>query len=60
MRRELITVEELESKLREQGIEDLREVKIAYLEEDGEISILRNNGKEPENRPGKPKSKKTI
>ncbi|SEA52135.1 Protein of unknown function [Nitrosospira multiformis] len=60
MRRELITVEELESKLREQGIEDFREVKIAYLEEDGEISILRNDGKEPENSPGKPKSKKTI
>ncbi|WP_041353211.1 DUF421 domain-containing protein [Nitrosospira multiformis] len=60
MRRELITVEELESKLREQGIEDFREVKIAYLEEDGEISILRNDGKEPENPPGKPKSKKTI
>jgi uncharacterized membrane protein YcaP (DUF421 family) len=45
MRRELITVEELESKLREQGIEDLREVKIAYLEEDGEISVLLHDGR---------------
>ena len=45
MRRELITVEELESKLREQGIEDLREVKIAYLEDDGEISVLLHGGR---------------
>jgi len=45
MRRELITVEELKSKLREQGIEDLREVKIAYLEEDGEISVLLHDGR---------------
>jgi uncharacterized membrane protein YcaP (DUF421 family) len=60
MRRELITTEELKSKLREQGIEDFSEVKIAHLEEDGEISILRHDGKEPENSPGKPNSKKTI
>jgi uncharacterized membrane protein YcaP (DUF421 family) len=46
--------------LREQGIEDLGEVKIAHLEEDGEISVLRHDGKEPENSPGKPNSKKTI
>ncbi len=60
MRRELITTEELKSKLREQGIEDFSEVKMAHLEEDGEISILRNDAREPENPPGKPKSKKTI
>jgi uncharacterized membrane protein YcaP (DUF421 family) len=60
MRRELITTEELKSKLREQGIEDFSEVKMAHLEEDGEISILRNDGKEPETPPGKPKIKKTI
>jgi uncharacterized membrane protein YcaP (DUF421 family) len=41
MRQELITVEELQSKLREQGIENLGEIKIACLEEDGEISVLR-------------------
>ncbi|SFU56095.1 DUF421 domain-containing protein [Nitrosospira multiformis] len=60
MRRELITTEELKSKLREQGIEDFSEVKMAHLEEDGEISILRNDAREPKNLPGKPKSKKTI
>jgi uncharacterized membrane protein YcaP (DUF421 family) len=40
LRQELITAEELKSKLREQGIENIGQVKIAYLEEDGEISIV--------------------
>jgi uncharacterized membrane protein YcaP (DUF421 family) len=51
MRQELITSEEIKSRLREQGIKDLSEVKMAYLEEDGEISILRQDGKEPEQAP---------
>ncbi|SCY63395.1 Uncharacterized membrane protein YcaP, DUF421 family [Nitrosospira sp. Nl5] len=58
MRRELITTEELQSKLREQGIEHLHEIKIAYLEEDGEISVLRHDGKEPEQSPEHPMKKK--
>jgi uncharacterized membrane protein YcaP (DUF421 family) len=44
LRREYITMEELKEKMREQGIEDLREVKAAYLEGDGEISVIRNSG----------------
>lgn len=51
MRRELITMEELKSKLREQGIENLDEIKIAHLEEDGEISILRRDNQEPQQSP---------
>jgi uncharacterized membrane protein YcaP (DUF421 family) len=46
MRRELITAEELQSKLREQGIENLDEIKIACLEEDGEISVLRHENQD--------------
>ena len=57
MRREFITREELQEKLREQGIEDLSEVKVAYLEGDGQISVIRNSGstqKKPEKRvPGR-------
>jgi uncharacterized membrane protein YcaP (DUF421 family) len=45
MRRELITVEELQSKLREEGIKDLNEIKIAFLEQNGEISVLRHDQK---------------
>lgn len=42
MRRELITEDELWSKLRENGVEKLDEVREAYIESDGQISIIRN------------------
>lgn len=60
MRRELITAEELQSKLREQGIEQLKEIKVAYLEEDGEISVLRHDNKEPEQSSDHPQKKKVF
>jgi uncharacterized membrane protein YcaP (DUF421 family) len=43
MRREFISLSELQEKMREQGIESLREVKVAYLEGDGQISVIRNS-----------------
>jgi uncharacterized membrane protein YcaP (DUF421 family) len=43
MRREFITMEELNEKLREQGIEKLADVRAAYLEGDGQISVIRNS-----------------
>jgi uncharacterized membrane protein YcaP (DUF421 family) len=42
LRREFITLEELEEKMREQGIEKMADVKVAYLEGDGQISVIRN------------------
>jgi uncharacterized membrane protein YcaP (DUF421 family) len=42
LRREFITMEELHEKLREQGIEKMADVKAAYLEGDGQISVIRN------------------
>ena len=54
MRREFITMDELREKLREQGIEKLSEVKAAYLEGDGEISVIRNSAS-PE--PASPRKK---
>ena len=48
MRQELISSSELETKLREHGIEKLDDIKVAYLEDDGEISVLRRDGQEPE------------
>jgi len=50
LRREFITMEELNEKLREQGIEKMSDVKIAYLEGDGQISVIRNSPK-PETTP---------
>jgi uncharacterized membrane protein YcaP (DUF421 family) len=40
LKRELITEDELMSKLRQHGVEFLDEVKFAYLEADGSISII--------------------
>jgi uncharacterized membrane protein YcaP (DUF421 family) len=40
MRRELITDEELLAKLRGHGLEKLADVRLAYLESDGEITVI--------------------
>lgn len=40
MRRELVTLEELQAKLRESGVSQISEVRLAYLESSGEISLL--------------------
>lgn len=45
MRRELITRDELHSRLREEGIESLDDVKHCYVEGDGRISVIGKNGK---------------
>ena len=46
LRKEMITDEELESQLREHGVEDAAEVKLAYLEGDGRVSVIeRETGK---------------
>lgn len=42
MERELLTMEDLKAKLRQNGIEKLEEVRHAYMESDGEISVIRN------------------
>ena len=54
LRREFITMDELNEKLREQGIEHISDVKVAYLEGDGQISVIRSppspDGKAPNRR----------
>jgi uncharacterized membrane protein YcaP (DUF421 family) len=40
MRRELITVDELKAQLRREGVTDLGEVREAYMETNGEISLV--------------------
>lgn len=44
MRRELISDEELWAKLRENSVESLEQVKEAFIESDGQISIIKNEG----------------
>ena len=43
LKRELITQDELMNQLRQQGIENLDEVKAAYMEGDGRISVISSN-----------------
>jgi uncharacterized membrane protein YcaP (DUF421 family) len=40
MRMELITEDELRMQLREQGLEDVSKVKAAFIESDGQVSII--------------------
>jgi uncharacterized membrane protein YcaP (DUF421 family) len=44
MRHELITEEDIRSQLRLQGIEDLGDVRVVYMEPDGRLSVLRHDG----------------
>jgi len=46
MRQELITEDEVKSQLREQGLEDLTQVREAFMESDGHISIIPYEQKE--------------
>jgi uncharacterized membrane protein YcaP (DUF421 family) len=43
MRRQFITDDELNAKIREQGVEDISSVKRMYLEADGEMSLIRQD-----------------
>jgi uncharacterized membrane protein YcaP (DUF421 family) len=43
MRRELLTEEELMSQLRQQGMDNLNEIKTAFVEGDGQISIIKRH-----------------
>lgn len=51
MRREMITEQEVLQKLRQQGIDDLADVKAMFMEADGEISVIRRGVEETPPRP---------
>ncbi len=44
MRRELVTEEELYAKIREQGVDDLAEVREVRMESDGQFSVITRSG----------------
>lgn len=54
MRRQFISLDELMSKVRQEGLEDLTRVKRMYLESDGEISLIRQPGKDDDAPPPRP------
>jgi len=47
LRKERITKDELLGKLRQQGIDDLACIRVARLESDGQISVIRMDGASP-------------
>lgn len=51
MRKEQVTEEELMSQLREQGIEEIQQVKKAFMEADGHISIIEKQQKQHKKQP---------
>src|SRR5262245_36996252 len=54
LRQELPSVDELRSKLRDQGIDDLSRVKQAFMESDGNISVISHaDGQQPPSRRGR-------
>lgn len=57
MRREMITHAELMSQLRQQGIDDPVLVRLASLEGDGSISVIRKDDEEPN---GKPEDRRAV
>ena len=54
MRQEFITEEELKSQLRQHGVLELREVKRACLESNGELSVIKFDSKEDPKPPKSP------
>ena len=50
MRAELVTLEELMSQVRAQGLDDLRQVKSAFVEGDGQVTIIKLDGEASDRR----------
>jgi len=53
LRREMLSVADLQSQLRQQGVESLGDVKQAAIEPDGTISVIRRGEVETQGRPHK-------
>jgi uncharacterized membrane protein YcaP (DUF421 family) len=56
MRRELVTEDELWAHLRRQGVDELAQVKLAMVESDGTISVIRRRGDGGDEPHAKPES----
>lgn len=58
LRKEFITMDELRAKLRENGVEKIEDVKIACMESDGEISVIKFS--KDEEKKGKAKKPEVV
>ena len=48
LRREYLSEEDLYAKLREHGVADLAEVRLAFIESDGSVSVIRRHPSDPD------------
>lgn len=48
LRKEMMTIDDLMSKLREHGIDDVAQVRKAYMEGDGTVTVIRADGHKPQ------------
>jgi uncharacterized membrane protein YcaP (DUF421 family) len=53
MRHEFITADEVMSQLREQGVDDVSEVKLAYVEPDGGVSVIKRHSDQSQHSPSR-------
>lgn len=60
MKKEMLTDDEVLSQMRQNGIEDVSEIKIAYLESDGHFSFIKKDSEEEENQQKSNRNKKKI
>jgi uncharacterized membrane protein YcaP (DUF421 family) len=44
LRKEMLTREELDAKLRESGVADVRQVRDAFMESDGQVTVIKREG----------------
>lgn len=51
LRQELLTMDDLLGQLREQGVEDVREVKRSFIESDGHLSVIKYQAGEQQHQP---------
>jgi uncharacterized membrane protein YcaP (DUF421 family) len=60
LRKEMITMEELMSQLREQGVESVEEVKLCCLEGDGHVSVIKYDSGRGEGGEGDSKKRPSV
>ena len=51
LRQELLTIEDLLGQLREQGVDDVSEVKRSFIESDGHLSVIKYQPREQQHQP---------
>ena len=60
MKKEMLTEDEVLSQMRQNGIEDVKEIKVAYLESDGHFSFIKKDSEKKNSQHQSNRNKKKI